>query len=48
MTRAVCQSNLQSSLGVSIVLIDEYFGEIFKQMQDILIDIKKVLENASR
>lgn len=39
MTRAISKSDLKSSLSISIVLVNENFGEVFKQVQDILIHV---------
>jgi len=47
MTRAVSQCNLESSLRVSIMLVDKDFGEVLEEMQDVFVDIFEVLQNAS-
>lgn len=44
---AIGESNLESLLGVSIGLLDEDFGCVFKKMEHILIDIKQVRKNTS-
>ena len=48
MARAVSQCYLESSLCVSIMLVDKNFGEVLEEMQDVLVDIYEVLQNASR
>ena len=47
MTRAVGQCDLESSLCVSVMLVDQDFGEVLEEVQDVLVDIEEVLENAS-
>ena len=39
MARAVSQCDLESSLRVSIMLVDKNFGEVLEEMQDVLVDI---------
>ena len=47
MSRAISQSNLESSLSIPVMLVNQNFGKIFKKMQDVFIDVLKILYNAS-
>jgi hypothetical protein len=38
---------LQGLLCVAIVLIYQYFGQVLEEMEHILVDVPKVLENAA-